>query len=162
MSKKVDEFRKVEKWLYDYKKLDGYIAQIDLRIRNIENSIIGCRGISYDSDKLSKSYNINKQVEDEVIRRQEEIEKLELQKKSLISHKKSLDTAIHNLNSDQTILFNLVYINKDKWSRDRIISEMHISKDTYYRLKKTIVYSVIDTLNPDRILKEIEERFGVK
>lgn len=159
--KRDNEFKRTEKWLYDYKNIENYILQIELQIIVIKKEVIGCSAINYDLERVSATNNISSQVENETIEREKKIEQLESKKEFLELQKKRLDIAIRNLNSDQTILFNLVYINRNGWNRDRIIREMHISKDTYYRLKNSIVHSVINSLNPDRALREIEEMYKI-
>lgn len=157
--KKDSEYRKTEAWLYNYKNLAGAIRQCDIQIQQIKEDIRGCGAIRYDGDKLSKSYNISKSVENEVIERERRIEEIQSRKKTIELHKESIEVAINNFNSDQKILFENLYINKNGWTRDRIIMEMGISKDTYYRIKDSLVRSAINSMNPERAMKDIEDKY---
>lgn len=156
------EYRKTESWLYKYKSLPGLIRQCDIQIQQIKEDIRGCRGITYDSDRLSQSFNISKSVENEVLAREKRIEEIESRKKMLELHKESIEVAINNFNSDQKILFEALYINKGGYTRDRIIRDMGISKDTYYRIKNGLVRSAINSMNPERAMKDIVDKYSVK
>jgi len=157
-----DEYKRTEKWLYAYKNIDSALRQYELQIEAIKHDIRGCGAIEYDSDRLSQSYNISKSVENEVLLREKKIEELESKKKLLELHKGKMDIAINNFNHEQTMIFKYVYLKiKPDWTRDRIISELGISKDTFYRIKKELVYSAINSMDPDRTYEFIENQFKV-
>lgn len=160
--KKDSEYRKIEAWLYNYKNLSSAIRQCDIQIQQIKEDIRGCGAIRYDGDKLSQTYNISNSVENEVLERERRIEEIQSRKKTIELHKESIEVAINNFNSDQKILFENLYINKNGWTRDRIIMEMRISKDTYYRIKDSLVRSAINSMNPERAMKDIEDKYNVK
>ena len=158
----IDEYKRTEKWLYEYRNIDSVLRLYGLQIEAIKNDIRGCGAIEYDGDKLSNSYNISKSVENEVLLREKKIEELEREKRRLEIHKEMLDIAINNFNHEQTMIFKYVYLKiKPDWTRDRIIRELSVSKDTFYRIKKELVYSAINSMNPDRTYKFIENQFKV-
>ena len=158
-----DEYKRTEKWLYRYKDLPSAIKQYNLQIEAVKNNIRGCGAIEYDSDRLSQSYNISKTVENEVILREKKIEELESKKRVLEIHKEKLDIAINNFNHEQTEIFKYVYLKvKPEWTVRRIVRELAISQSTFYRIKKELVHSAINSMNPDRTLDFIENQFKVK
>ncbi|MDB8821397.1 MULTISPECIES: hypothetical protein [Peptostreptococcus] len=158
-----DEYKRTEKWLYRYKDLPSAIRQYNLQIEAVKNDIRGCGAIKYDSDRLSQSYNISKSVENEVILREKKIEELESKKRVLEIHKEKLDIAINNFNHEQTEIFKYVYLKvKPEWTVRRIVRELAISQSTFYRIKKELVHSAINSMNPDRTLDFIENQFKVK
>lgn len=158
-----DEYKRTEKWLYRYKDLPSAIRQYNLQIEAVKNDIRGCGAIKYDSDRLSQSYNISKTVENEVILREKKIEELESKKRVLEIHKEKLDIAINNFNHEQTEIFKYVYLKvKPEWTVRRIVRELAISQSTFYRIKKELVHSAINSMNPDRTLDFIENQFKVK
>ncbi|MDU5680995.1 MAG: hypothetical protein E6005_03795 [Peptostreptococcus sp.] len=158
-----DEYKRTEKWLYRYKDLPSAIRQYNLQIEAVKNNIRGCGAIEYDSDRLSQSYNISKTVENEVILREKKIEELESKKRVLEIHKEKLDIAINNFNHEQTEIFKYVYLKvKPEWTVRRIVRELAISQSTFYRIKKELVHSAINSMNPDRTLDFIENQFKVK
>ena len=158
-----DEYKRTEKGLYRYKDLPSAIKQYNLQIEAVKNNIRGCGAIEYDSDRLSQSYNISKTVENEVILREKKIEELESKKRVLEIHKEKLDIAINNFNHEQTEIFKYVYLKvKPEWTVRRIVRELAISQSTFYRIKKELVHSAINSMNPDRTLDFIENQFKVK
>ncbi|MBS5595682.1 hypothetical protein [Peptostreptococcus sp.] len=158
-----DEYKRTEKWLYRYKDLPSAIRQYNLQIEAVKNDIRGCGAIKYDSDRLSQSYNISKSVENEVILREKKIEELENKKRVLEIHKEKLDIAINNFNHEQTEIFKYVYLKvRPEWTVRRIVRELAISQSTFYRIKKELVHSAINSMNPDRTLDFIENQFKVK
>lgn len=159
----IDEYKRTEKWLYEYRNIDSVLRLYSLQIEAIKNDIRGCGAIEYDGDKLSNSYNISKTVENEVILREKKIEELESKKRVLEIHKEKLDIAINNFNHEQTEIFKYVYLKvKPEWTVRRIVRELAISQSTFYRIKKELVHSAINSMNPDRTLDFIENQFKVK
>lgn len=151
-----EAFKITEKMLFNYKDLEMYIKKIDLDIETLKLDYDCYGGISYDKDKLSKSNNMSNEIEDLVVRKDKEIKVLEREKKKLELEKKRLDIAINNLNSDQTIVFRMRYIERCNWIK--ITQEMHISKDTFYRIRDQLIESVMNSLNQKKVLKDVEKR----
>lgn len=149
-------FRRTEKMLFNYKDLEMYIKKIDLDIESLKLDYNCYRGITYDKDKLSKSNNMSNEIEDLIIMKEKKLTKLETEKKQLEIEKARMDLAINNFNSDQTIVFRMRYIQGESWVK--ITQDMHISKDTFYKIRDQLVKSAMNSLNQERVLKDIEER----
>lgn len=152
-------FRKTEGKLFGYKNIENDIEAIEIEIENIKNDYIGCGAISYE-EKTGPTYNISRVVENEVIKKEQRINYLEYRKKQKEIEKRKIDIAINNFTLEQKELFEVLYMsNKKKVPRYEILDKMHISKNTYYELRESLVGSAISSINPDILEKEIFSNF---
>ncbi|SEN92138.1 DUF1492 domain-containing protein [Peptostreptococcus russellii] len=152
-----EEKRNTEEILHSYKKIPSQIKQFDIDIESVKLDCISYNGIDYSKEKLSKTYSVSSEVEDFIVEKEKQIEFLENNKKKLINLNKKIEIAINNFTSEQKVLFKLRYIENANWLR--IITEMHISKDTYYKMKEQLILSAAQSMNPVRTLMEIEEMY---
>lgn len=136
----------IDNKLKDYKNYESYIEQINLQIEMAEIEFEEYNEIDFCKDKLSKTNKINRETENRVLAKQEKIDKLHRRKKIFLIYKKNIELFIKMLSFEEYELFKLLYLNKNKMSRDRILYELHISKDTYYRLKYAILEKARDYL----------------
>lgn len=149
-------YKKTEGKLFNYKKILDDINVIDLEIAKVDNDYVGCSGISYDSEKTGKTYNISNSVEQEVIRKEERINYLQYRKRELEIEKKRIEIAINNFTMQQKELFEILYCSKRvRVSRMEILNRMHISKSTYYDLRKSLVISALNSMYPKVLIDEI-------
>ena len=149
-------YKKTEGKLFSYKKIIDDIEIIDLEIAKANNDYVGCSGITYDEEKTGKTYNISNSVEQEIIRKEERINYLEYRKRELEIEKKKLDIAINNFTLQQKELFDILYCSKRvRVSRMEILNKMHISKSTYYDLRKSLVISALNSMYPKVLIDEI-------
>ena len=144
-NEKKDIFKQAEKILYDYKYLDPKIKTIELKIKQIENNST-LSSIDYSKEKLSKTNAFSPEVEDEVIRREEKIAKLEKEKNDLIYRKNIIDTFIDTLIEDYKQLVRYRYFNNPKLSWKEISLNMNVSVDTCIRFRRDIIRKAIDYL----------------
>lgn len=149
-------YKKTEGKLFSYKKILDDINVINLEIAKVDNDYVGCSGISYDSEKTGKTYNISNSVEQEVIRKEERINYLQYRKRELEIEKKRIEIAINNFTMQQKELFEILYCSKRvRVSRMEILNRMHISKSTYYDLRKSLVISALNSMYPKILIDEI-------
>ena len=144
-NEKKDIFKQAEKILYDYKYLDPKIKTIELKIKQIENNST-LSSIDYSKEKLSKTNAFSSEVEDEVIRREEKITKLEKEKNDLIYRKNIIDTFIDTLIEDYKQLVRYRYFNNPKLSWKEISLNMNVSVDTCIRFRRDIIRKAINYL----------------
>ena len=144
-NEKKDIFKQAEKILYDYKYLDPKIKTIELKIKQIENNST-LSSIDYSKEKLSKTNAFSSEVEDEVIRREEKIAKLEKEKNDLIYRKNIIDTFIDTLIEDYKELVRYRYFNNPKLSWKEISLNMNVSVDTCIRFRRDIIRKAINYL----------------
>lgn len=149
-------YKKVEGKLFNYNKIKDDIEIINLEIEKVKNNYTGCGGISYDSERTGKTYSISNTVEQEVIRKEERINYLEYRKKELEIEKNRIDIAIKNFTLQQKELFEILYCSKKvRVSRREILEKMHISKSTYYQLRRDTVISALNSMYPRVLIDEI-------
>ena len=144
-NEKKDIFKQAEKILYDYKYLEPKIKTIELKIKQIENNST-LSSIDYSKEKLSKTNSFSSEVEDEVIRRDEKIAKLEKEKNDLIYRKNIIDTFIDTLIEDYKQLVRYRYFNNPKLSWKEISLNMNVSVDTCIRFRRDIIRKAINYL----------------
>lgn len=144
-NEKKDIFKQAEKILYDYKYLEPKIKTIELKIKQIENNST-LSSIDYSKEKLSKTNSFSSEVEDEVIRREEKITKLEKEKNDLIYRKNIIDTFIDTLIEDYKQLVRYRYFNNPKLSWKEISLNMNVSVDTCIRFRRDIIRKAINYL----------------
>ena len=144
-TKKKDIFKQAEKILYDYKYLDPKIKTIELKIKQIENNST-LSSIDYSKEKLSKTNAFSSEVEDEVVRREGKIAKLEKEKNDLIYRKNIIDTFADTLIEDYKQLVRYRYFNNPRLSWKEISLNMNVSVDTCIRFRRDIINKAIDYL----------------
>lgn len=152
-------YKNTEGKLFSYKYLEGKIENKKIEILKEKNEFFGCTGIRYDGIKTSKTYNIPKSIELELITKEKKINKLEYEKNDLEYEKREIEIAINNFSMQQKELFEILYMSKRvRVSRREITSKMHISKTTYYELRKSLVVSAINSMHPKILIDEIYTR----
>ena len=98
-------FQEVEGRLYNYKKLESQIRIKDIYIKKLESEFCACKAQSYE-EKTGPTYNISSSVENEVIKREEDLNRLKEDKKTLQIEKETIECALTSLNSFETEFFN--------------------------------------------------------
>ena len=144
-NEKKDIFKQAEKILYDYKYLEPKIKTIELKIKQIENNST-LSSIDYSKEKLSKTNKFSSEVEDEIIRREKEINRLQQEKNNLSYRKEIIDTFVDTLVEDYKQLVRYRYFNNPKLSWKEISLNMNVSVDTCIRFRRDIIRKAIDYL----------------
>ena len=154
-------YKKTEGKLFNYKKIIDDIEIIDLEIAKANNDYLGCSGINYDSEKTGKTYNISNSTEKEILRKEERINYLNYKKRELEIDKRKIEIAINNFSLQQKELFEILYCSRRvRVSRNEILDDMHISKSTYYDLRKSLVVSAMNSMFPEVLINEIYMKLG--
>ncbi|NMF06271.1 xanthine dehydrogenase [Clostridium beijerinckii] len=145
-----DKFKKMEKTLYDYRKLDTAINNIDIDIEHMKNDIT-LKAISYE-EKSSPTNAFSSTVENEVIKRSEHMEKEIARLRSLKADKMALRTKIYNalkdLKENEYKLVEMRYLSKYKKSWIEIGMELSFNKDYCQQLRNKIINSLIESIFP--------------
>lgn len=145
-----DKFKKMEKTLYDYRKLDTAINNIDIDIEHLRNDIT-LKAVSYE-DKGSPTNAFHSNVEDEVIHRSIYMEQEIARLKSLKADKMALRTKIYNalkdLKENEYKLVEMRYLSKYKKSWIEIGMELNFNKDYCQQLRNKIINSLIESIFP--------------
>lgn len=125
MSDKDDLFSKAEGKLFNYNKAKVEIRCLEIDIEYIKKDIIGCSGISYESERTGPTNNISKEVEEEILRKEREIKKLEREKNQKEKLVKKIDEALTLLEeSEMNIVRHRYFSNRRRAPRWEYIANM--------------------------------------
>lgn len=148
MADRKELFKEVEGKLYNFKNLEIQIKNIELDILKEKNQYRGCGAISYD-ERSGVTYNISRQVENEVISREKKIGKLTERKLEKEIEKQKIENALTCLDERDTRFFNLFYMSIRRPNMKYISRKLYIDPRHCYRIRNRIVYKMIDMLYPD-------------
>lgn len=133
-----NNFKKIERILYDYKYLKLYVENKEKLKNDIENEVPGSiRAVATDSIAVSRTNNVRSCVETEVLEKIKEITKIE---KSMYEPRGKIELIEKTLENMQPIykeLFEEKYIKEQRV--DKIAQEMHVSEKTVYNLRNKLV-----------------------
>lgn len=139
-------FKRTEYILYNYKSLEIKIKNIEIDIENLKNSYQGVSAATFD-ERIGPTYKFNSSVENEVVRREGNVDKLikelEISKAYNISLKAKTDNALGTLTPESLKLVELRYFKNPGLTWTAIGRELNMDKD--YCCKKR--YEVIHQLS---------------
>lgn len=151
---KKEMFKKVEGRLYNYKNLEIEIKSIELEIESVKNEFLGCGSIEY-GERTGVTYNISRTVENEVIKREKELMRLNHLKVKKEIEKKKIENALTGLDEFETAFFKLLYCSRFKTTIPSISIELHIDRSHGYRTREKIVNKIINMMYPKECFKEL-------
>ncbi|VFG74448.1 putative sigma factor [Clostridioides difficile] len=131
-------FKETDERLHNYKYLDIKIKNINLDIKRYENEYSGCGAMVY-TEKTSNTYNISSSVENEVLKREERLRKLKIEKEKI-------ENALTCLNDIEMEFFNLFYNSKTKNNMTYISMKLHLDRTSCYNLKKKMIVKLSEIL----------------
>lgn len=120
---RMGDFMKIDKALreetqdlllsYKIKKIE--IMNLELEIEDLIAEVDGVKAVQY-RESTSKTYKFNSSVENEILERESEINKMlkEKRKKEILIEK--VDNAMSSLNKDERDIIELRYFNKESWN----------------------------------------------
>ena len=145
-----DKFKKMERTLYNYRRLNTAITNLDIEIERLKNDI-SLQGISY-SEKGSPTNAFSSSVENEVVRREKyvdtEIYRLQRIKADKVALNAKIYNALKDLKDNEYKLVELRYLSKDKKSWIQIGMELNFNKDYCQQLRNNIINNLIETIFP--------------
>ena len=107
-------YKSVEKLLYNYNMLKINIEITDKQLEELKHED-GMTGISYDGEKICKTYKFHSQTEDTAIRNIEAEELLKKRKEKLQSKLDMLDKLTEGLNDIERDIIRMYYIEGKQW-----------------------------------------------
>lgn len=135
-------FKRTEYTLYNYKSLEIKIKNIEIDIENLVNEYQGVTGITYE-ERTGPTNKFNSSVENEVIRREEElgdlIEGLHRSRTYNLNIKKKIDNALGTLPPDELRLVQLRYFKKPKPTWIAIGKDLTMDKDYCCKKRDEII-----------------------
>jgi len=145
-----DKFKKMERTLYDYRKLDTAITNLDIDIEHLKNDIT-LKGISYEQ-RSSPTNAFSSIVENEVIKREEyvytEIDRLQRLKADKMALRAKIYNALKDLKDHESKLVNLRYLDKDRYTWLDIGLELGFDKNYCQKLRNDIINQLIEIIFP--------------
>lgn len=149
-------YRLVECKLHEYKNMAFYIENLNRQIEIEEATInTGLSGVSYDSPRLSKSYNISSAIENEIIKKEGRIERLKLTKRKIEVDMINIENSLRVLDQREMQLFELYYNSRKHINIDGVAIEMFLDRATVYNIKKLMIQKITNQLYPEFTYKEL-------
>lgn len=98
------------------------------------------------TEKTSNTYNISSSVENEVLKREERLRKLKMEKENIEIEKEKIENALTCLNDIEMEFFNLFYNSKTKNNMTYISMKLHLDRTSCYNLKKKMIFKLSEIL----------------
>lgn len=135
------KYVKVEGMLYSMPKNKVKIKNLKLEVERVSNSYRGCGGFVFE-ERTSNTYKITSSVENEIIMKEEKIEALNRQIKSLEIEVAKIENALTILTETERNIVELQYF---KQLRNKDVAQHLLYTEQYYAyLKKTILDKLIE------------------
>lgn len=136
-------YKKTDGVLFNYKSIKAEIFNLQLDIEELQEEIEGVRAISYD-EKSSPTHKFNSSVENEVIRKEKEMNKLFREKRSKERLIRKIDNALNSLDIEEQEIIKLRCFERESWNK----VGMTINKDADYcgKIKRTAVNKLSDLI----------------
>ena len=144
--KNKNEFKKIEKILYDYKYIDNKLDVYKFKLDHIKNDV-NISSIDYSKDKISSTNAFNSTVENAMLDRESNIAALEEKIKELEYNKQLIDKSLTVLEDTELKLVKLRYFSKDKMTWIAIGHELGFDKDYCMKLRNKIINKLMDLIS---------------
>ena len=136
-------YKRVEDMLYNYKNTKAEIKILKRKLEVYENNYDGVRGLSYD-EKSTPTNKFNSDVENEVIRRAEEIQKLKNEIRLKEIEIENIDDAINALDERAAYVITEFYIKRRQLKV--ISSEVHLNENYSSDYKSSIINKIANLI----------------
>lgn len=146
-------FKDVEGMLYSYNKLLAEVKDIEFEIEEI---IEQTQGISHSRNEIKEStntYRITSPVENEVIKKDEQINHLKLIKSSKERQAKRIKNMLSILNDEDNKFIELKYMKKMRCKNIEV--ELGLTRDGVNSRRKVIITSLVDFINNTKNTQKI-------
>ena len=144
--KNKNEFKKIEKILYDYKYIDNKLDVFRFKLEHIKNDV-NISSIDYSKDKISSTNAFNSTVENAMLDRESNITVLEEKIRELEYNKQLIDKSLTVLEDTELKLVKLRYFSKDKMTWIAIGHELGFDKDYCMKLRNKIINKLMDLIS---------------
>ncbi|MDU1584846.1 MAG: RNA polymerase subunit sigma [Clostridium sp.] len=146
-----DKFKRVEAMLYNYKNTVAEIKILKRDLEILENDYRGTGAIGYE-EKTGSTNKFNSDVENEVIKRSEKIQRLKSKIRLKEIGVENIDAALESLLKEERYLIEKRYFDKIKYKI--IAAELNISEDIVKGYRRTnIINKLIPMLIRDNSLE---------
>ena len=136
-------YKKTDGVLFNYKSIKAEIFNLEIDIEELKDEMDGIKAISYE-EKSSPTHKFNSSVENEVIKRENEINKLLREKRSKERLINKIDNALNILDPEEKEIITLRCFERKPWN----IVGMAINKDADYcgKIKRIAVNKISDLI----------------
>ena len=134
------KFKMAEAVLYDYKYIQDKLDIIELKINKIKNDI-SVSAVNFD-ERTQSTNAFHSSVENEVIRHDLKLKKLEKNKDDLLFNQELVDKTLKLLDETETKLVELRYFSKPKKSWTSIASELCMTYDNCMKIRKKVITNI--------------------
>lgn len=131
-----DKFKRVEAMLYNYKNTVAEIKILKRDLEILENDYRGTGAIGYE-EKTGSTNKFNSDVENEVIKRAEKIQRLKSKIRLKEIEIENIDDAIKILNDYELTLVKERYFNKK--TNKYVAAVLNVTEDTASRYKNIVI-----------------------
>ena len=139
-----DSYKRIERRLYSYKVNITRVKILDDEIQKELNNFHSVGAMTYE-ERITSSNKVNSSVENEVIRREEKIKRLQQEKNRIECDIRQIENVLEFLSDDER----------------KLIVERYFKKKTYLQLTNVFPYSHTGILLKVRkIIKKIYELYG--
>lgn len=128
------KIKEIEKALYEYKKKKIKVRNIELEINKIKNNYLGTSSVTFE-ERTAPTNKISNSVENEFLRKEDQISRLECEKIFIASELEQLDNAMETLDHREKEIIEELYFNKLK-NKD-ISQKMYLSEVSIIKVKRS-------------------------
>ncbi|AGF56447.1 vacuolar-type H+-ATPase subunit I/STV1 [Clostridium saccharoperbutylacetonicum] len=131
-----DLYKKTDGVLFNYKTIKAEIFNLDLEIEELKEEYAGVSGISYE-ERTGKTNAFSSAVENEVMKKEKEINRLLREKKSKERLLSKIDNALECLEDEEKEIIKLRCFERKSWNRVGMIT--HRDGDYCGKIKRAAV-----------------------
>ena len=134
-------YKKTDGVLFNYKSIKAEICNLELEIEELQEEREGIKGMVYE-EKTGTTYKITSSVENEVVKREKELNKLIKEKRSKERLITKIDNALNSLDSEEKEIIRLRCFERKPWNTVGLA----INKDADYcgKIKRIAVNKISD------------------
>lgn len=136
-------YKKTEAILYNYNKTKAQIKNIDLEIESVKNEFEGVGSISYE-ERIQSTNSFRSRVENEVMNRDNEINKLGKYKRQKEIEVAKIDNAIESLPEREKAIIEMRYLKK--YNNRMIAAQLDLTEEYVCRIKKFSVNKLLNLI----------------
>lgn len=138
-----DLYKKTDGVLFNYKTIKAEIGNLELEIEELKAECDGVKGMTYE-ERTAPTNAFNSSVENEILKKEKEINKLLREKRSKERLISKIDNAVETLDEDEQEIIKLRCFEKKSWARVGTITK--IDGDYCGRIKRKAVNKLAELI----------------
>lgn len=121
MNENENLYKKTDGVLFNYKSIKAEIFNLELEIEELQEEYDGVKGMTYE-EKTGKTNAFNSATENEVMKKENEINKLLREKKNKERLISKIDNALDSLEEEEREIIKLRCIERKSWNKVGMIT----------------------------------------